>query len=461
MCGILAIYDLKNNDIAEIMRGGLLMLNHRGQESAGMAGFTDKGAIHYFRGMGLVREAFSLIGEIERERTKNIFQNLRGGILIGHVRYSTAGRSSLVNAQPQIFSFRKNKEFAIAHNGQLVNKDELLKKCEKIGYHFQGDSDTEIIGALISLSAKKDFPEALIDSLKQLRGSFVLAILFEGEIFIIRDSFGIRPVSLAKNQNQYIASSESCVFDYLGAKFLRDVKPGEMIIINEKGFKSVIWDNKPNMKFCIFELVYYARPDSIFFENLYVYEYREKLGNYLAKEYPIAADIVVPILDSGLYGAQGYSRTSGIPLEFSIVRNKYISRTFIKPNSQRRKTIQILKHSIIPKLVENKRIIVVDDSLVRGDTSCDRNARLKKYGAKEINECLTCPPIRFPCYYGIDMKTKKELAAGNMSIEEIRKKIGADSLNYLSYESMIKATGLSENNFCAACFTGKYPIPIE
>ena len=461
MCGVLAVYDLKNDDIAEIARGGLLMLNHRGQESAGMAGFTAKGAIHYFRNMGLVREVFSLTGEVERKRTESVFKSLKGGIIIGHVRYSTAGGSNLINAQPQLFSFQKDKEFAIAHNGQLVNKDKLFEKCKKMGYHFQGDSDTEAIGALISLSVKKDFLEAVIDSLKQLKGSFVLAILFEGNIFIVRDSFGVRPISLAKSQNRYVAASESCVFNCLETEFLRDVKPGELVIINDKGFESIIWDDKPDMKFCIFELIYYARPDSQFFENLYVYEYHRRLGEYLAKEYPIAADIVVPVMDSGLYGAQGYSQASGIPLEFGIVRNKYISRTFIKPDSYRRKSVQVLKHNIIPDLVKDKRVIVVDDSLVRGDTSCDRNARLRKYGAKEIHECITCPPIKFPCFYGIDMKTKKELAAGHMNIEEIRKKIGVDSLCYLSYDAMIKATGLPESNFCAACFTGKYPIAIE
>ena len=463
MCGILAIYDLENDDIAEIARGGLLMLNHRGQESAGMAGFTAKGVIHYFRNMGLVREVFSLTGEVERKRTESVFKSLKGGIIIGHVRYSTAGGSNLVNAQPQLFSFQRDKEFALAHNGQLVNKDELVKKCKKMKYCFQGDSDTEVIGALISLSAKKDFLEAIIDSLKQLRGSFVLAILFKGNIFIVRDSFGVRPVSLAKSEHRYAAASESCVFNCLETEFLRDVKPGEIVIISKNGLESVIWNDKPDMKFCIFELIYYARPDSQFFENLYVYKYHRKLGEYLAKEYPIAADIVVPVMDSGFYGAQGYSQISGVPLEAAIVRNKYISRTFIKPDSHRRKLVQVLKHNIIPdpELIKGKRVIVVDDSLVRGDTSCDRNARLRKYGAKEIHECITCPPIRFPCFYGIDMKTKKELAAGHMSVEEIRKKIGVDSLNYLSYESMIKAAGLPESNFCTACFTGSYPIPIE
>lgn len=461
MCGILAIYDLKNNDIAEIACGGLLMLNHRGQESAGMTGFTAKGELHYFRSMGEVKEVFSLAGEMERQRTENVFKSLKGGKIIGHVRYSTAGGSKLVNAQPQIFSFQRDREFALAHNGQLVNKEELIRKCVKMKYCFQGDSDTELIGALISLSAKKDFLEAIIDSLKQLKGSFVLAILFEGNIFIVRDSFGVRPVSLAKNEYRYIAASESCVFNCLETEFARDVKPGELVIINDKGFESVIWDDKPDMKFCIFELIYYARPDSVFFENLRVNEYHRKLGEYLAQEYSIAADIVVPVMDSGLYGAQGYSQISGIPLEFAIVRNKYISRTFIKPNSHKRKLAQVLKHNIIPELIRGKRIIVVDDSLVRGDTSCDRNARLRRCGAKEIHECLTCPPIKFPCFYGIDMKTKEELAAGHMSVEEIRQKIGVDSLNYLSYESMMKATGLPENNFCTACFNGKYPIAIE
>ena len=444
-CGIAGVYG--NRKAAEIIYFSLFSLQHRGQESCGII-VSDGKKVSFHRGMGLVWEVFSN-GKVEK---------LKGFSGIGHVRYSTTGSSSEKNIQPFMVEY-KGKTYAIAHNGNLVNSYTLRKKLEENGAIFQTTLDTEIIMHLIIRSKKKRFIDKVIDALKKLRGAFSLLIFTPECIIAAKDPWGFRPLALGKLKEGYIISSESCSFDLVGAKYIREIRPGEVLLINKSGVKSY---NLPVKKIsrCIFEFIYFARPDSkIFGKNVYIT--RKKLGEKLAEEFPYEGDIVIPIPDSGNCAAMGFALKRGIPYEMGIIRNHYVGRTFIQPFQTTRETQVKIKLNPIKEVIKGKRVIVVEDSIVRGTTSRFRIKSIREAGAKKIYMAVSCPPIKFPCFYGIDFPSSKELIANNKTIEEIGKSIGVDGLYYLSLEGMLSAISLPPEEFCTACFTGKYRVKPE
>ncbi|MCD6408219.1 amidophosphoribosyltransferase [bacterium] len=444
-CGIAGVYG--NRKAAEIIYFSLFSLQHRGQESCGII-VSDGKKFSFHRGMGLVWEVFSN-GKVEK---------LKGFSGIGHVRYSTTGSSSEKNIQPFMVEY-KGKTYAIAHNGNLVNSYTLRKKLEENGTIFQTTLDTEIIMHLIIRSKKKRFIDKVIDALKKLRGAFSLLIFTPECIIAAKDPWGFRPLALGKLKEGYIISSETCSFDLVGAKYIREIRPGEIILINKNGVKSY---NLPAKKIsrCIFEFIYFARPDSkIFGKNVYIA--RKKLGEKLAEEFPYEGDIVIPIPDSGNCAAMGFALKRGIPYEMGIIRNHYVGRTFIQPFQTTRETQVKIKLNPIKEVIKGKRVIVVEDSIVRGTTSRFRIKSIREAGAKKIYMAVSCPPIKFPCFYGIDFPSSKELIANNKTIEEIGKSIGVDGLYYLSLEGMLSAISLPPEEFCTACFTGKYRVKPE
>jgi len=459
MCGIFGVFN--NKSAAELTFLGLHALQHRGQESAGIA-VSDGYDINVRLGQGLVTKAIS----------DEDLKELKGDIAIGHVRYSTAGGSNPKNIQP-FFAHFYGGSFAIAHNGNLVNANSLRSKLEKEGAIFRSTSDTEIFVHLIARSKNPppshinlhkndtEFLPLVFEAMAKVKGAYSLLILREKQLIAVRDPYGFRPLSLGKNKSgSYFFASESCAFDIVDAEYLRDINPGEVVVIDDAGIRSYYpFEYPQNLKKCIFEFVYFARPDSIIFKD-YVYEIRKNMGRNLAKEYPIDADCVVPVLDSGLLAAMGYSEESGIPLEIGIIRNHYVGRSFIQPTQEIRDLSVKLKLNPVRQAIEGKRIIVIDDSLVRGTTSKKIVNMLRRAGAKEIHMLISSPPVISPCYYGIDTPTKEELIANNMSIEEIKNFIGADSLNYLSLEGMLDAADKTKG-YCTACFTGIYPVLDE
>jgi len=446
-CGVFGIFGHK--DAARLAYLGLYALQHRGQESAGIV-TSDGRLVREHKGMGLVSEVFN-----EEEISK-----LTGNIAIGHTRYSTTGSSNIKNAQPFLVETLSG-HIAVAHNGNLTNALTLRKKLEKQGAIFQSSMDSEIVIHTIAHSKKKDFKERIREGISQLEGAFSMALLVEDGIIAVRDKRGFRPLSLGKLDGAYVIASETCAFDLIHAEFIRDIEPGEILFITEKGIKSVyITDEKPKSSFCIFEYIYFSRPDS----NIYgsnVHLARKRLGTELAKEAPCKADIVVAIPDSGSSAAVGYSEQSGIPLEMGMIRNHYIGRTFIQPSQHIRDLSVRVKLNPIKDVVRGKKLVVIEDSIVRGTTSKARIRTLREAGAKEIHMRVSCPQHVSPCYYGIDFPTKEELIASSHTTEEIRRFIGLDSLAYLSLEGLYKAMPLPKNKFCVSCFTGKYPVLPE
>lgn len=458
MCGVFGVY---NNTAASHMTFlGLHALQHRGQESAGIA-VSNGYDINLKLGEGLVTKVFK----------ESDLNELKGDIAIGHVRYSTAGGSDPKNIQP-LFAHFYGGSFAIAHNGNLTNATEIRLELEKEGAIFRSTSDTEVFIHLIAKAKEpppshimlhkndKEFLPLVFDAMKKVKGAYSLVVLRENQLIAIRDPYGFRPLVLGKNRaGSYFVASETCALDIVDAEYLRDIKPGEVLVIDDAGMRSYFpLDYTEEPKKCIFEFVYFARPDSLIFKD-WVYEIRKEMGRTLAKEYRVEADCVVPVLDSGLLAAKGYSEESGIPLEIGLIRNHYVGRSFIQPKQEIRDLSVKLKLNPVRQVVEGKRIVVIDDSLVRGTTSKKIVNMLRKAGAKEIHFLLSSPPVISPCYYGIDTPTKEELIAANMSVEEIRKFIGADSLHYLSIEGMIAAANKHhQKGFCTACFTGKYPV---
>ena len=447
-CGIFGIYN--NPNAAYYTYLGLYALQHRGQESSGIA-VTNGKRITYHRDFGLVSNVF---------KTPQL-QSLSGFVAIGHNRYSTSGASdSPDNVQPIVVSY-KYGQMAIVHNGNLVNALELKEKLEEEGSIFRGTTDSEVIVHLIVKSKRKKFLERLADALLKLKGAYSLLVMTNKKLIAIRDPWGFRPLCMGELDGSPVFASETCAFDLIGAKYIRDVEPGEIIVIENGQMTShyLLKRDFCRKSQCIFEFIYFARPDSKIFGKS-VYQVRKELGKRLAVEHPVEADVVIPVPDSGVVPALGFSQQSGIPFEMGLIRNHYVGRTFIKPEQKLRDISVRVKLNPIPHLLEGKRVVVVDDSIVRGTTSRKIIRMLKEAGAKEVHMRISSPPTKFPCYFGIDTPTKDQLIASNCSVEEIRKYIEADSLGYLSLEGMIEAAGGERAEFCTACFDGSYPIEV-
>jgi amidophosphoribosyltransferase len=442
-CGVFGIFG--HEDAARITYLGLYALQHRGQESAGIV-VSDGKHLTGLRGMGLVSEVFN---------DENLKQ-LEGQTAIGHIRYSTTGSSVLKNAQPfQVDYFRGS--LAVAHNGNLVNTTELRSRLEKAGSIFQSTMDSEIIVHLVAKSKSPAFEDALVESLLQLKGAYSLLLLTQDQMIAVRDPHGFRPLCLGKLDGSYVVSSETCALDLIQAEYIRDVELGEIVIIDKKGLRSLKPFPSTNPSLCIFEFIYFARPDShIFGES--VYQARKQLGRELALEQPVECDLVIPMPDSGNCAALGFAEASGIPLEMGIIRNHYVGRTFIQPSQTSRDLAVKVKLNPVREIIKDKRIVVIEDSIVRGTTSKIRMKNLRDAGAKEVHMRVSCPPHRYPCYYGIDFPTREELIASSHSVEEIRKFIGLDTLGYLSLEGMIKSIPFPREHFCLSCFDGHYPV---
>ncbi len=448
-CGVFGVYG--HPDATTLTYYGLYALQHRGQESAGIVSSQGDGhQLVRHAGMGLVSSVFD----------DATLKMLRGNRAIGHVRYSTTGSSSVKNAQPLLVDCSRG-QIAVAHNGNLVNANILRDELEAYGSIFQTTVDSEIILHLMAQPRHGDRENNLLNALGRIRGAYSLVIMGENEVIGVRDPHGFRPLSIGKLDGAYILSSETCAFDLIHAEFVRDVEPGEIVILDKDGMHSVKMDVPSGRQaLCVFEYVYFARPDSLL-EDRTVAHVRMALGRQLAKEHPVAADLVVPVPDSGNYCALGYSEEAKIPVEFAFVRNHYIGRTFLQPTQLIRDFNVRVKLNLIAKAVEGKRVIVVDDSIVRGTTARARVVTLREAGAKEVHVRVSCPPHRHPCHYGIDFPTSKELLANEHTTEQIKSYLGADSIGYLSLDGMIRATGHPASKFCAACYTGDYPVPFE
>ena len=444
-CGCFAVYG--HPEAAKLTYLGLYQLQHRGQESAGIA-VTDGDRVTYHKGMGHVADVFN----------KNVLEELVGHAAIGHTRYSTAGDTDLKNAQPLAVSCQKG-QVALAHNGNLVNASSLRRELESKGHIFQTTSDTEVIVHYFARSKQTGVPEALADALDRVDGAYSLVMLFKDAVFGIRDPHGFRPLALGRLESGWALSSETCAFDLIGAKYEREIAPGEMVILDRRG-PTFLRYAPPKPKQCIFEHVYFSRPDSIVFGRS-VQASREMLGRFLAREHPVDADLVVPVPDSGVAAATGYAEESQIPLKFGLIRNHYVGRTFIEPGQAIRDFGVRLKLNPVKSLLEGKRVVLVDDSIIRGTTSRKIVRIVREAGAREVHMRISCPPTLSPCYYGIDTPTRSELIASHQSVDEIRDFIGADSLGYLSLENLREAVGDTQGNFCLACYTADYPTAVQ
>jgi amidophosphoribosyltransferase len=446
-CGIFGAYGHPN--ASELTYYGLYALQHRGQESAGIV-TSDGKQFHTHKGMGLVPQVFS----------GSALHDMPGSIAIGHTRYSTTGSSHLRNAQPLTVDCARG-QIAIAHNGNLTNAAQLRDELEAKGSIFQTTVDSEIILHLLAQPTRRDQGNNLVQSLHRIEGAYSLVIMTEHELIGVRDPHGFRPLCLGRIDDAWVLASETCALDLINARFVRDVGPGEIVVINRDGLTSFqAFPEHERRAFCIFEYVYFARPDSTI-ANRNVYKVRVELGRQLAREYPIQADVIVPVPDSGNCAALGYSLQSGIPFEMAFVRNHYVGRSFLQPSQLIRDFDVRVKLNLIEELVRGKRVIVVDDSIVRGTTCKTRVNNLKEAGAKEVHVLVSCPPHMNPCVYGIDFPDRNKLMAANYSREEIREYLNADSLCYLSQAGMVKATGLPASAFCMACYDGDYPVPFD
>ena len=446
-CGVFGIHGHPN--AAELTYYGLYALQHRGQESAGIV-TCDGRQFRFHRDMGLVSQIFD--GEI--------LHGLVGSMAVGHTRYSTTGSSHMRNAQPLTVDCVRG-QIAIAHNGNLTNAAQLREELETNGSIFQTTVDSEIILHLMAQPTLGGHENNLIQTMRRIEGAYSLVLMTENELIGVRDPHGFRPLSLGRIGEAWVLASETCAFDLIHAKFVRDVEPGEIVIIDKNGLRSVpAFPLHERRAFCIFEYVYFARPDSTI-AGRNVYKVRVDMGRQLAREYPIAADVIVPVPDSGNCAALGYSLETGIPFEMAFVRNHYVGRSFLQPSQLIRDFDVRVKLNLIGSLVKDKRVIIVDDSIVRGTTCKARVNNLKEAGAKEVHVLVSCPPHMHPCVYGIDFPDRSKLMAANYTLDEIRKYLNADSLHYLSKEGMVTATGLPKENFCMACYDGNYPVPYD
>jgi amidophosphoribosyltransferase len=452
-CGVVAIF--ANPEAEKLAYLGLHALQHRGQESAGIAtsnGLTSR--VH--KAMGLVADIF----------TEDVLLKIRGTLAIGHTRYSTAGDSALLNAQPILVQSNKGS-IAVAHNGNLVNAHALRARFEAEGSIFQTNSDTEVIVHLIAHSREQTLPLAIADALRQVDGAFSLVMMSADRIIAARDPRGFRPLAMGRipavdgqSRDTIVFASETCAFDLIGAVYERDVRPGEIVVVSPEGVNSVFYTSPQPQSSCIFEHVYFSRPDSMVFGRA-VQSSREELGRQLAREAPVEADVVVPVPDSGVTAAVGYAAESGIPFRFGLIRNHYVGRTFIEPSQSVRDFGVKLKLNTVRSLLEGKRVVLIDDSIVRGTTSKKIVRMIRSAGAKEVHMRVSCPPTISPCYYGVDTPSKSQLIAANKSVDEIREYIGADSLAYLSVGGLKRACGEGPTtSYCSACYTGNYPTSI-
>jgi amidophosphoribosyltransferase len=443
-CGVVGIFG--HPEAANLAYLALYALQHRGQESAGIVSADEEGLLVH-RGMGLVADVF----------TEDILSKLTGSSAIGHVRYSTAGASLLRNAQPFVVGYRGGG-LAIAHNGNLVNAHIIRRELEEQGSLFQSTMDTEVIVHLIAASRAPTLRERLMEALSQIRGSYSLVILTDDKMLAVRDPHGFRPLVLGRKQKAVVVASETCALDLIEAEIIREIEPGEVLEVDQSGFRNYKFATAPP-RHCVFELIYFSRPDSIVFSRN-VYEVRKEMGCQLAREHPVEADMVIPVPDSGVAAAIGYAQESGIPFEMGLVRNHYVGRTFIEPEESIRHFGVKLKLNPAKGFLSGKRIVVVDDSIVRGTTSRKVLSLLRQAGAREIHQRICSPPTIGPCFYGIDTPTEEELIAFSSSIDEIRDFIGADSLGYLSVEGLKEAVGDSRGELCMACFNRQYPVRI-
>ena len=445
-CGVFAVYG--HPEASKLTYLGLYALQHRGQESAGIVA-TDGDRLICRKNMGHVAEVFN----------ENTLQDLAGHAAIGHTRYSTAGDTNLKNAQPLSVSCQKG-QVALAHNGNLVNASSIRRDLEARGDIFQTTSDTEVILHYFARSRHSGIPESIAEALDRVSGAYSLVMLFKDSVYAIRDPRGFRPLSLGQLNGAYIIASETCAFDIISATYLREVEPGEMVILDKRGITSLRFSPPAKLAHCIFEHVYFSRPDSMVFGRS-VQSSREMLGRRLAREHPAEADLVVPVPDSGVAAAIGYSEESGLPLKFGLIRNHYVGRTFIEPTQAIRDFGVKLKLNPVRSLLAGKRVVLVDDSIIRGTTSRKIVRLVREAGAREVHLRISCPPTVSPCYYGIDTPTKKELIGSSHSVDEIRGYVGADTLGYLSLEGLQEAVGSDKENYCLACYTANYPTAIQ
>jgi amidophosphoribosyltransferase len=445
-CGVFGVYS-PDEDVARLTFFALFALQHRGQESSGIA-TADGKQIRVYTGMGRVSNIF----------TEDALRHLTGHIAIGHNRYSTAGSSRAVNAQP-ILAGNNGITMAIAHNGNIVNAKHLYEELSGLGYTFRGSTDSEVIANLVLSCPDKTWVEKIRYAMHRLQGAYSLVIVTPGGLYAVRDPFGVRPLCLGTIDHGWVAASETCALDHIGAAFVREIEPGEIVAIDENGVTS--YPGEPERRgLCIFEYIYFARPDSVINGRL-LYPARQAMGAGLAREHAVDADLVIGVPDSATAAGVGYAQESGIPVAEGLIKNRYVGRTFIEPDQRIRDLGVKLKFNPMPQMVNGERLVVVDDSIVRGTTTPSVVKILRKAGAREVHLRICAPPIRYPCFFGVDMATRRELIAAQKSIPEICDFVGADSLGYLSIDGLIKAVGLPKDQFCLACFTGDYPIPVQ
>ena len=444
-CGVVGVYG--HPEAANLVYLGLYALQHRGQESAGIVASTHS-KMRLEVGMGLVADVFDPIRILK----------LPGPLAIGHNRYSTAGKSELVNAQPCMINYSAGS-LALAHNGNLVNAHAIRKGLGSKGAIFQSTNDSEVIVHLMAQSKAETFVDQAAEALRQVSGAYSLVLMTKTELVAARDPHGFRPLCLGKLDGAYIVASETCVMDLIEAEFIREVEPGELILINDQGIQSFFPFKKVETKHCVFEHIYFARPDSFIFGE-HVYTARKNMGRAMAQESPADVDLIVPVPDSGVVSAMGFAEESGIPFEMGLIRNHYVGRTFIEPQSQIRHFGVKLKLNPVKEIIAGKRIAIIDDSIVRGTTARKIVKMLRDAGAKEVHLRISSPPILHSCFYGIDTPTKEELITHTHNLEETRQYLAADSLAYLSLEKMMEVLENGKKKFCSACFDGNYPIPI-
>jgi amidophosphoribosyltransferase len=443
-CGICGIFG--HEDAAKLTYFGLYALQHRGQESAGIV-TSDGTKVSIHKDMGLVPEIF----------TESILRGLPGHMAVGHVRYSTTGSSNITNTQPLLVT-HKGLTLAVAHNGNLVNAIELRRELEDKGSIFQTGMDSEVVLHLMARNTHLGLDHALTESFCCLKGAYSILMMTADTLIAVRDPNGFRPLCLGKiNHGGWIVASETCALDLVGAEYVREIAPGEMLIITSDGMRSLFPWPKQRTSFCIFEQVYFARPDSDIF-GINVYETRKRMGEILARECPIDADFVMPFPDSGNYAALGYAKASGLPLEMAMIRNHYVGRTFIQPTQSMRDFNVRVKLNPVRSILKDQRVIIIEDSIIRGTTGKSRVRSLRDAGAKEVHMLVSCPPTRHGCYYGIDFPSARELVACKRSVADIAKHLGLDSLHYLSMDGLVEAAGLGKENYCLACFNGHYPV---
>ena len=447
-CGVVGVY-ARGEEAARATFFGLYALQHRGQESAGIAA-SDGRSIRVHTEMGLVGQAFQ---EYDLSR-------LPGYISIGHTRYSTTGSSNISNAQP-IISEGPEVEIALGHNGNVINAVDLKNEMSQWGLNFNSSADSEIIAHLVSNAPVTEWSDRCAYVMRKLQGAYSLVIMTKDKLFGVRDPLGVRPLCVGKVNGGWVVASESCALDHIGAEFVREVEPGEAIQIDDDGLKTLYKKKvEGQLGTCIFENIYFARPDSLLDGQL-VYSSRMAMGAELAKEFPVNADVVIGVPDSATAAAVGYSQQSGIPFTEGLVKNRYVGRTFILPDQRLRELGVRRKLNLLPQILEGKKVVVVDDSIVRGTTTPHVVSLLRKGGATEVHLRICAPPIVSPCHFGVDMATKDELIAGSRSVEEIKQFVGADSLGFLSNEGLLKAVSGQKERYCMGCFTGNYPIPVQ